>query len=91
MVKMLKNNRKVEKTEEGKYVFTLIQQQEYEKETVENMLKSWREREEEYKNWLSNYEKTKREATKQLHLELQNQREKIKKDLPKKQLIRFWN
>ena len=80
-MKMLKDDRKVVKTEDGKFRFSLVQEQEYDVETVESMVKSWKERKGEYEAWLDNYERTKKEAVKRLNLELQSQREKIKKDL----------
>lgn len=80
MVELIKDVRRVIKKENG-YVFSLEQEQVYEKAAVENMIAAWKDQERKYGLFLENYEHTIEAGIAQLKEQMQTQKDKVLKDL----------
>lgn len=81
MVELTKDNRKVVKTQEGKFIFQLEQEQVYDAVTVENMIKKWKEQKAQYETFLINFDNTMKQAHDRMTQELNAQKEKVLKEI----------
>jgi hypothetical protein len=90
MVKLLKNERKlIEKN--GKYIFTLNQEQEYEPETRTNMIAEWKKEIEEKEAWLKNKPQLEKTAIAEVKSQINSMEGKLKTDIRNaKEALKLW-
>jgi hypothetical protein len=92
MPELLRDERIVKRTEDGKILFMHIQEQKYEEITRQNMIKEWQEELVEKQSWLDRYDEALRLTKEQAELELSKMKKQITKDIEFiKQGIEIWS
>ena len=91
MPEILKDERKVVKKDNGKFVFILNQEQEYESITRDNMIAAWKKELKEKQVWIDKFDEVLETAKAQTESELNVMKGKIEKDIEYiKEGLKIW-
>ena len=91
MVELLKNERKMIKRNEGKFVFVLNQEQLYEPEAKDNIVDGWKKEIESKEEWLKNKDAIMQQGINELKGQFEKMEEQIENDIKSlKEAVEIW-